>query len=117
MFNWISIYDTYYNNIIIFFYRFNNWNGYIRYKFTPIAAVFLLIGSLFSTRNKYTRTFIKTIETKLESCSSLSELLQIKEYFMTQAIENNMFRLSWPITLKSLLSKINNQIEILNKIK
>lgn len=82
-----------------------------------IGLIGVLIASLRSTRDTYTRKFIIYMQEKLKSARTLEELQEIETEFFDLAVKNNQYCLSFPYNLREINSEIINKIDILEKIQ
>jgi hypothetical protein len=82
----------------------------------PIASLFVLISNAYSKKDRFTKDFIEEIENNLSNAKNQKELWEIYDKLWAEAIdENNIIRLSYPLSIKDLFKEINYKIDILNK--
>jgi len=80
----------------------------------PVVLVFIGIASFFSTKDKDTSLFLNEIRQSLKNCKSINDLIIVRKYLIHEAFdENNMIRISYPTSVKSLIKEIDCKIEIL----
>lgn len=77
-----------------------------------ITCIFVIISELTSTCKKYSILFIDKINQEFEKCTSLEDLIKLRTYFHSQAVDesDDTIRLSYPYIIRELNKKINNQI-------
>lgn len=101
--------------ILCLFIAFFNNIFLLAVVFFPISALLVIISSSMSDLNDYSEKFIIYMNSKIDKATTLQELLQIEEEFITLAIENDMYCLKFPHAIRKIHEKILNQIEILKK--
>lgn len=80
-----------------------------------LATPFMLISFTFSTRDAYTREFIKYINGKIEAAVTISDYVILLNEFEDLAIDGTRYCLSFPAAIKKLHNKILTAIETLKK--
>jgi hypothetical protein len=81
----------------------------------PVALLSIIVSSSFSTRNKYTSEFLEYMRARIDSAVTLDEIVGVSREFESLAIEDGMYILSYPQSLKDIHRDINSRISILKK--
>jgi hypothetical protein len=82
----------------------------------PITLICLIISNVFNKKDNFTKDFIQEIKYDLSKARNQKELWEVYDKLWAEAVdENNMIRLSYPLTIKELFKEINYKIDILNK--
>ena len=81
----------------------------------PVALFSIIVSSSFSTRNKYTSKFLEYMRARIDSAVTLDEIMGVSREFESLAIEDGMYILSYPQSLKDIHRDINSRISILKK--
>ena len=81
-----------------------------------LTVLFDLSEKIFSDKTKYTAEFIDYINDKIQNAKTLDEYIEIRKEFISLAVENNDFCLSYPRNLNQILNNLNVIINSLKKL-
>lgn len=80
-----------------------------------ISFASIITSTLLSEKDKYTREFLKYINSKVEKANILQEYKDILSEFEYLAIEDKRYSLSFPNNLRYTHNRILNSIEALER--
>jgi hypothetical protein len=86
-------------------------------SFLLLAVITNSISEMLSQKRKYTNDFISYIEEKIKEVSSLDDLEELLSEFENLSIENGVYILDYPNTLRELHKNILSKIEIIKIIE
>lgn len=81
-----------------------------------LAILFDISEKIFSDKTKYTSKFIQYINDKIQNAKTLDEYIEIRKEFISLAVEDNQFCLSYPRNLNQILNNLNVIINSLKKL-
>jgi hypothetical protein len=81
-----------------------------------LAMPFIIIGTIFSKQNKFTKDFIDEIKLDLSKAVTTDDLYKVRKKLFNEAVEDGLIRLSYPLEIKNLMNEIHWKINILNKL-
>ena len=81
----------------------------------PVGFICSVLASSISKKGKYTTEFLKYMKDKLQTASTLEDLILIRSEFYDLAVEGSQFCLSFPHDLRNIQREIENKIDILIK--
>lgn len=80
-----------------------------------ISFASIIISTRLSEKDKYTKDFLKYINSKIEKANTLQEYKDISSEFEYLAIEDKRYNLSFPNDLRYTHNRILNSIEALER--
>jgi hypothetical protein len=104
--------------ILSFFTKINIVLGLYSGIFGYISALVLpQVGIIFSTKLKYTKVFLQSVENRANNAKSKEDLIELYKYMTYQSKENGSYRLSRLQELDNMFIKIEAQIDILKRFE
>ena len=79
------------------------------------AVTATILGQLLSAKDKYTREFLSYIDTRIKNAYNIDDYKAILSEFESIAIEDKLFCLSFPQSLRYTHNRIKNSIEALER--
>ena len=89
----------------------------IGFLLLPLAIVPIALSWSISDKDKYTKEFIKYIESKIKDAHTIEQLNDIDDEFTKLAIDGNFYCLSFQATLKEIQRDLFSKIELLHLIE
>lgn len=85
---------------------------------TPfLIGILLAVHSVFETREKYTREFLDYYWLREKECKTKKQFEQLYQEIYDLATEDNIIKLSFPLSIKELLKTISDKVEVLNRVE